>query len=131
MLIIKLMRSSLAWNPDIHMLLMAIVPPAGASVLGVVSEYATYNYVIHYGFRPSFEGVPYLKATVTLISFFILFIGALVFAGIVFLIRSFVAQFSIAEKLAEHIATRLLTSDEGKRILATNPPAFAGAKSFR
>ncbi|KAB0599108.1 hypothetical protein [Cupriavidus pauculus] len=103
------------------MLLMAIVPLAGASALGVLSEYATYNYAIHYGFRPAFEGVPYLKATVTLISFLILLFGALVFTGIVFLINYFVTQFSIAERLADRIAARLLTSDEGKRILATNP----------
>ena len=59
----------------------------GAGFLGFLSEYATYNYAIHYGFRPPLEGIPYLKATVTLGSFLLLITGAVVFLLSLLIVR--------------------------------------------
>lgn len=60
----------------------------GAGFLGFISEYATYSYSIHYGFRPPLEGIPYLKATVTLGSFVLLISGAIVFLIALLIVRS-------------------------------------------
>lgn len=62
----------------------------GAGFVGFLSEYATYSFAIHYGFRPPLEGIPYLKATVTLGSFALLLTGALVFLLSLLLVRSII-----------------------------------------
>ena len=41
----------------------------GPGLLGFLSEYATYRYSLYYGLRPPLEGIPYLRAAVTLGSF--------------------------------------------------------------
>lgn len=60
----------------------------GAGFVGFLSEYATYSFAIHYGFRPPLEGIPYLRASVTLGSFALLLTGALVFLLSLLLVRS-------------------------------------------
>lgn len=62
----------------------------GASFVGLLSEYATYSFSINYGFRPPLEGIPYLKATVTLGSFALLLTGAVVFLLSLLLVRSII-----------------------------------------
>ncbi|MDP2015493.1 hypothetical protein [Hydrogenophaga sp.] len=68
----------------------------GAGFLGFLSEYATYNYSIHYGFRPPLEGIPYLKATVTLGSFVLLLTGAAVFLLSLLIVRFIVWSLEIS-----------------------------------
>lgn len=72
----------------------------GAGLLGYLSEYATYNYAIYYGFRPPLEGVPYLRPAVAFGSLFLLLTGALVFALIAFALRSLVWYFDVVPRLA-------------------------------
>lgn len=62
----------------------------GAGFVGFLSEYATYSFSIHYGFRPPLEGIPYLKATVALGSFALLLTGAIVFLLSLLLVRSII-----------------------------------------
>lgn len=55
----------------------------GSGALGVISEFATYSYAIAYGFRPPVEGIPYLQATVMLLSIIIL-VGGMAGVAIVY-----------------------------------------------
>lgn len=65
----------------------------GSGLLGILSEFATYSYALSFGFRPPVEGVPYLKASITLISFFLFMGSIIVFALIYLLIKSSVLFF--------------------------------------
>jgi len=51
----------------------------GSGFLGFISEFAGYSYAIHYGARPPLEGIPYLRASVTLLSLSLFIGGAFVF----------------------------------------------------
>jgi hypothetical protein len=72
----------------------------GAGLLGYLSEYATYNYAIHYGFRPPLEGIPYLRPAVAFGSLFLLLSCGLVFAFIAFALRSLVWYVDAIPKMA-------------------------------
>lgn len=57
----------------------------GTGLLGLVAEFATYSYAIYFGFRVPVEGVPYLRAAVTLVSFVSILLCILGFTVIYFL----------------------------------------------
>jgi hypothetical protein len=50
-----------------------------ASVIGFLSEFATYTYAVENGFRLPVEGIPYLKPTISFISLMIIFTSTIVF----------------------------------------------------
>ncbi len=81
----------------------------GSGLLGILSEFATYSYAIYYGFRPPVEGIPYLRVTITLVSF-VLVIISMVTIIVIYLI----AKFNL--KLYSHIQTRIKT----KRMVEDN-----------
>lgn len=58
---------------------MALASSFGGTVLGAFSEYASYRYAAHHGFRFPLEGVPYLQLAVTVTSTVTLIAAALVF----------------------------------------------------
>jgi len=60
---------------------------AGAGLLSFFVEYATHSFALAYGFRPPVEGIPYLQATVTGASVALLISGALLAAGLIFLLQ--------------------------------------------
>jgi len=108
---------------------MAVLPLVGAGVLGVLSEYATYNYAIFYGFRPSFEGVPYLKAAVTFISFAFLFFGAFIFISIVLVIRWYASQAALVTRFGNFMTRKIGASERGRKFLEKYPYVFADART--
>ncbi|RMM41901.1 hypothetical protein ALQ77_03195 [Pseudomonas corrugata] len=72
--------SSLSWSLPIKLIIGALLGAlGGSSILGLLSEYATYFYAISYGVRPPIEGIPYLKASVTLINLAFLISGSLIY----------------------------------------------------
>lgn len=83
-------RAITPWSIPLKLLVSALLGVfGGAGLLGFISEYATYNYAIYFGIRPPLEGIPYLRAAVAFASLFLLLSGAVVFAVIVFSLRSF------------------------------------------
>ena len=88
------MKGVLQWAMPMKLMLGALLGALGsAGLLGYLSEFATYSYAIHYGFRPPVEGIPYLRATIAYGSFFLLVTGALIFAISVLLIRQAIQLF--------------------------------------
>lgn len=51
----------------------------GSSVLGLLSEFAVYNYALINGFRAPVEGIPYLRATVTAVSLTMIIVALVAF----------------------------------------------------
>jgi hypothetical protein len=66
------------WFP-IKILFAFLGALTGASILGFLSEYAAYSYALQCGIRPPLEGVPYLRAFVTVISVVLILSCMLVF----------------------------------------------------
>ena len=84
-------RNIIPWTVPLKLLLSSILGIlGGAGLLGYLSEYATYYYAIYYGIRPPLEGIPYLKASVTFGSLFLLLTGALIFTLTTFMLMSFI-----------------------------------------
>jgi hypothetical protein len=52
---------------------------AGPGLLAFLSEYAAYQYALTIGIRPPVEGIPYLSATVALVSLILALLASLVF----------------------------------------------------
>lgn len=86
----QIVKETSVWSLPIKFLLGALLGAlGGSSLLGVISEYATYYYAISYGVRPPMEGIPYLKASVTLISILLLISGAIIYCVTMMVFRSF------------------------------------------
>ena len=85
----------------------ALTVLGGAGFLGYVSDYATYWYAINIGIRAPLEGVPYLKAAVTLGSLFLMLTCAVIFAFSVAVIRAVYEQISFLA-LTIHAGSRSL-----------------------
>lgn len=86
----KELGSWLPWTLPLKLILGALLGAlGGAGVLGFLSEYATYSYALYFGFRPPLEGIPYLKASVTLLSFVLLVGAALAFITSIGILRQF------------------------------------------
>lgn len=101
-------KGVLPWSIPIKLMLSALLGIlGGAGLLGYLSEYATYNYAIFYGFRPPLEGIPYLRPAVAFGSLFLLLSGALVFALIALALRTFVWYFDALPRIAS-LPLRLL-----------------------
>ncbi len=66
------------------------IPLLGSAIgglgVGVLSEYAAYYYALEAGFRPPFEGIPYLRPTVSAFTFILLFGLFIGFASVYLLI---------------------------------------------
>jgi hypothetical protein len=108
------------WALPLKLILGAVLGAlGGAGLLGVLSEYATYSYAVQYGFRPPLEGIPYLKATVTLASFLLLLTGALVFLLSLLFVRSVVWSLEIPLTWATRLKGR------------ATPGLTSAAQSFR
>lgn len=81
------------WSLPLKFLIAALAGAIGSSgLIGYLSEYGTYYYAVHYGFRPPLEGIPYLKPAVAFGSFVFLLTCSLLFGSVVLVIRS-VLQF--------------------------------------
>lgn len=61
---------------------------AGSGAMGIFSEFAAYSYAAYYGFRPPVEGIPYLRATTSLLTFISVLIYFVAFLLIYYLVRS-------------------------------------------
>jgi hypothetical protein len=108
-------REALPWSIPIKLMLSALLGVlGGAGLLGYLSEYATYNYAIHYGFRPPLEGIPYLRPAVAFGSLFLLLSGGLVFLSIAFILRSIVFYFDAVPRIAA-LTRRLLGGDPSRQ----------------
>ncbi len=93
-------KSNLAWlfsyTLPIKVIFGFLLTALGsASVLGLLSEFAVYNYALVNGFRVPVEGIPYLKPTVTLISLVAIGVALLGFAT-TYLFTKFTALFMYA-----------------------------------
>jgi len=75
----------------------------GSSLVGFLSEYATYVYCISYGIRPPAEGIPYLKATITTASIFLLLSGAVIFIFAALILKYFIGYFVAIERLLKKL----------------------------
>jgi len=62
----KFLAMSLPWRIILSVLMMFL---AGPALIGLISEYATYWYALNESVRLPVEGIPYLSATVTFVSF--------------------------------------------------------------
>lgn len=95
-----LLSRTVGFALPIRLLLGAILGALGGSTfLGVISEFAGYSYAIHYGVRPPLEGIPYLRASVTLLTITVFFAGAIVFLIVYFLGHAWTRLFSLLDKI--------------------------------
>lgn len=74
---VKVMPYSMPLKIIIGFLFTAL---GGSSVLGLLSEFAVYNYALINGFRAPVEGIPYLRATVTAISLAMIIVALVAFS---------------------------------------------------
>ncbi|MDO8033597.1 hypothetical protein O3297_09230 [Janthinobacterium sp. SUN128] len=97
------------YSLSIKFLLSAVLGILGsAGLLGFLSDYATYFYAYDMGIRPPLEGVPYLKATVTFASLFLLLSGAILFSLVVASFKLIYISFISIDKYALNINKLLL-----------------------
>lgn len=73
---VKVMPYSMPLKIIIGFLFTAL---GGSSVLGLLSEFAVYNYALVNGFRAPVEGIPYLRATVMAVSLAMIIVALVVF----------------------------------------------------
>ncbi len=94
----------------------------GPGLLGFLSEHATYTYALYYGARPPLEGIPYLKAAITLGAMLLMLGGACVFL-VILLVAGFPAWLVTRQMEFYHLQTHTqLRSDilERLRSASTN-----------
>lgn len=78
--VIQTVKSVLPYSLPIKLAIGLLLTALGsASFLGMLSEFAVYNYALVNGFRVPVEGIAYLKPTVTLISLVILIVSLIGF----------------------------------------------------
>ena len=82
-----------------------------ASVLGLLSEFAVYNYALVKGFRVPVEGIAYLKPTVTLISLIILAVSLMCFSATYFFAKLTVNIMLSPEAIYSRITKKSLKLD--------------------
>ncbi len=82
---------------------------AGPGFLYILTEYATYFYIVSLGIRPPFEGVAYLSATVAFLSLVLALCAA-----VIFIITRFVIG-GIGAQIVDFIKSISLLFDEGLR----------------
>lgn len=94
-----------------------------SSVLGLLSEFAAYKYAIISGFRVPVEGIPYLRATVSLISLALIAVALLAY-GITYpffktTVKLMSLLLSLIPKLGKLIPPYKTTKDEATKDEAT------------
>lgn len=114
-------KAFLPWSIPLKLILSALAGVlGGAGLLGYLTEYATYNYAIHYGIRPPLEGIPYLRAAVAFGSLFLLLSGAIVFAAIVFVLRAFAWYFDAIPRVAMSLPGLLGKNAQARELIYGN-----------
>ena len=108
MLVSSLVQRVAFWSLPLKLIISAVLGIIGsAGLLGWLSEYGTYYYAIHFGFRPPLEGIPYLKPAVGLGSFLLIITSAAIFFVVVVILRYFIVQiklqFLFMDKLARYV----------------------------
>lgn len=108
-------KQNVIWSLPIKFLIGAVLGAlGGSSLLGVLSEYATYFYAMSYGIRPPTEGVPYLKASVTLISLVLLISGALIYCMTTVLFRAFAKLITLSSYTKNLLLQKRLNNSFGR-----------------
>lgn len=86
------------------------IPLLGSAIgglgVGVLSEYAAYFYALEVGFRPPFEGIPYLRPTVSAFTFILLFGLFIGFASVYLLLGM---PLSVIRRMFERISENYKT----------------------
>ncbi|MFM5681983.1 hypothetical protein ACET8V_13985 [Aeromonas veronii] len=83
---VKVMPYSMPLKIIIGFLFTAL---GGSSVLGLLSEFAVYNYALINGFRAPVEGIPYLRATVTAVSLLMIIVALVAFSLVYLILKQF------------------------------------------
>ncbi|OAH97388.1 hypothetical protein A1353_23160 [Methylomonas methanica] len=102
----KIMGLSLPLKIVISSIVFAI---AGPGFLYVITEYATYFYIVSLGVRPPFEGMSYLSASVALLGFILSTFAAIIFIITRFLINFIGGQIVVLVKELSSIADKGIT----------------------
>lgn len=90
-----------------------------ASVIGFLSEFATYTYAVDNGFRLPVEGIPYLKPTISFISLIIIFTSTFAFAVAYIFVRTSAFILNSPEyiiKIPINIIKKVLKRDSNIRL---------------
>lgn len=87
----KVMPYSMPLKITIGFLFTAL---GGSSVLGLFSEFAVYNYALVNGFRAPVEGIPYLRATVTVVSLTMIMVALVAFLIVYLMLKQFALYMS-------------------------------------
>jgi hypothetical protein len=101
----------------IRFLIVAFVSALGGSgFIGLLSEFAAYRYALAANCRPPFEGIPYLRATVTATTFMLFVTAAAVFALTYLFVARIAAQIATLERLTKIFSLHL---DSQTKIVTT------------
>lgn len=105
-------KGVISYTLPLKLVLGLLVTAVGsASVLGLLSEFAVYNYALVKGFRVPVEGIPYLRPTVTLISLCLLIFAALGFLLVYSFAKSTAMYMSAPEQGLKFLAKKLKISE--------------------
>ncbi|EIX4890174.1 hypothetical protein MDT00_004404 [Vibrio vulnificus] len=105
--IIQTVKSALPYSLPIKLAIGLLLTALGsASFLGMLSEFAVYNYALVNGFRVPVEGIAYLKPTVTLISLVILIVSLIGFAVTYAFAKTTAKMMSIPEVIYNKISKK-------------------------
>lgn len=88
----------------------AMIYLGGPAFIGFLSEYATYYYALKSGVRPPVEGIPYLSATVTLASLFMVVTVSIVFYLTRIIVRYFIGNMILSISGYLHAPSLILKS---------------------
>ncbi len=88
---VKVMPYSMPLKIIIGFLFTAL---GGSSVLGLLSEFAVYNYALINGFRAPVEGIPYLRATVMAVSLAMIIVALVAFSLAYLILKQFTLSIS-------------------------------------
>lgn len=105
-------KGVISYTLPIKLVLGLFVTAVGsASVLGLLSEFAVYNYALVKGFRVPVEGIPYLRPTVTLISLCLFVFAAFGFLLVYYFAKSTAMFISAPEQVVKFLVQKLKISE--------------------
>lgn len=83
-----------ALSLPVRLLIGAVVSGLGGIGVGIISEYAAYNFALYHDIRPPLEGIPYLRATVSAITFLSLMGAGVIYSAVFLSAKVLVAAMS-------------------------------------
>ena len=119
--IFERLRTAVSYSLPAKLVLGFVFTALGsAGVLGLLSEFAVYNYALDEGVRLPVEGIPYIRPTVTFVSLIILFSAAFGFIAVYIFAKTSSKYLFFIEDIVRWILSKINFYDSTKSIMRLN-----------